>query len=204
MEKNSRNPEQPWKIDDLRAAVKQEMARQGVTSQQLADMTQNSKGTIDNFLNTNTDSGFVRVYAICCALGIRLDPASYLPKGGQDSTFQSNYITDMKKVHQREMDILHSSNVRDMETLRANHAHAVEALQEAHQMENAIRDRHLAELAHDIKLWRILALTLIGLLCVWFLWDVTGGGRGLIRYGQSSFHPVSRLFHLGKGGVFHA
>lgn len=197
METSIRNPEQPWKIDDLRAAVKQEMARQGITSQQLADMTQNSKGTIDNFLNTNTDSGFVRVYAICCALGIRLDPASYLPKGGQDSPFQSDYITDMKEVHQREMDSLHSSNARDMETMRANHAHAVEVLQEAHQMENAVRDRHLAELAHDIKLWRILALALIGLLCVWFIWDVTGGNRGLIRYDKAAFYPISRIFHLG-------
>lgn len=193
MEKNSRNPEQPWKIDDLRAAVKQEMARQGVTSQQLADMTQNSKGTIDNFLNTNTDSGFVRVYAICCALGIRLDPASYLPNGGQDFPFQSDYIMDMKEAHQRELDALHMAS-----------AHAVEALQEAHQMENAARDRHLESVNRDKMIWRVVALSLIGLLCVWFIWDVTGGNRGLIRYGQSSFHPVSRLFHLGKGGAFHA
>lgn len=193
MEKNSRNPEQPWKIDDLRAAVKQEMARQGVTSQQLADMTQNSKGTIDNFLNTNTDSGFVRVYAICCALGIRLDPASYLPKGDQDFPFQSDYIMDMKEAHQRELDALHMAS-----------AHTVEALQEAHQMENAARDRHLESVNRDKTIWRVVALSLIGLLCVWFAWDVTGGNRGLIRYGQSSFHPVSRLFHLGKGGVFHA
>ena len=193
MEKNSRNPEQPWKIDDLRAAVKQEMARQGVTSQQLADMTQNSKGTIDNFLNTNTDSGFVRVYAICCALGIRLDPASYLPKGDQDFPFQSDYIMDMKEAHQRELDALHMAS-----------SHAVEALQEAHQMENAARDRHLESVNRDKTIWRVVALSLIGLLCVWFAWDVTGGNRGLIRYGQSSFHPVSRLFHLGKGGVFHA
>lgn len=166
MEKSTRNPEQPWKIDDLRAAVKQEMARQGITSQQLADMTQNSKGTIDNFLNTNTDSGFVRVYAICCALGIRLDPASYLPKGVQDSPFQSDYITDMKEVHQREMDSLHTSNARDMETMRDNHAHAVKALQEAHQMENAVRDRHLEAVTRDKMIWRIVALSLIGLLCV--------------------------------------
>lgn len=193
MEKNSRNPEQPWKIDDLRAAVKQEMARQGVTSQQLADMTQNSKGTIDNFLNTNTDSGFVRVYAICCALGIRLDPASYLPKGDQDFPFQSDYIMDMKEAHQRELDSLHMAS-----------AHAVEALQESHQMENAARDRHLESVNRDKMIWRVVALSLIGLLCVWFIWDVTGGNRGLIRYGQSSFHPVSRLFHLGKGGAFHA
>lgn len=193
MEKNSRNPEQPWKIDDLRAAVKQEMARQGVTSQQLADMTQNSKGTIDNFLNTNTDSGFVRVYAICCALGIRLDPASYLPKGDQDFPFQSDYIMDMKEAHQRELDALHMAS-----------AHAVEALQESRQMENAARDRHLESVNRDKMIWRVVALSLIGLLCVWFIWDVTGGNRGLIRYGQSSFHPVSRLFHLGKGGVFHA
>lgn len=193
MEKNSRNPEQPWKIDDLRAAVKQEMARQGVTSQQLADMTQNSKGTIDNFLNTNTDSGFVRVYAICCALGIRLDPASYLPNSDQDFPFQSDYIMDMKEAHQRELDALHMAS-----------AHAVEALQEAHQMENAARDRHLESANRDKTIWRVVALSLIGLLCVWFIWDVTGGNRGLIRYGQSSFHPVSRLFHLGKGGVFHA
>ena len=193
MEKNSRNPEQPWKIDDLRAAVKQEMARQGVTSQQLADMTQNSKGTIDNFLNTNTDSGFVRVYAICCALGIRLDPASYLPKGDQDFPFQSDYIMDMKEAHQRELDALHMAS-----------AHTVEALQEAHQMENAARDRHLESVNRDKTIWRVVALSLIGLLCVWFAWDVTGGNRGLIRYGQSSFHPVSRLFHLGKGGAFHA
>ena len=193
MEKNSRNPEQPWKIDDLRAAVKQEMARQGVTSQHLADMTQNSKGTIDNFLNTNTDSGFVRVYAICCALGIRLDPASYLPKGDQDFPFQSDYIMDMKEAHQRELDALHMAS-----------AHTVEALQEAHQMENAARDRHLESVNRDKTIWRVVALSLIGLLCVWFAWDVTGGNRGLIRYGQSSFHPVSRLFHLGKGGAFHA
>ena len=193
MEKNSRNPEQPWKIDDLRAAVKQEMARQGVTSQQLADMTQNSKGTIDNFLNTNTDSGFVRVYAICCALGIRLDPASYLPKGDQDFPFQSDYIMDMKEAHQRELDALHMAS-----------AHTVEALQEAHQMENAARDRHLESVNRDKMIWRVVALSLIGLLCVWFIWDVTGGNRGLIRYGQSSFYSVSRLFHLGKGGAFHA
>lgn len=193
MEKNSRNPEQPWKIDDLRAAVKQEMARQGVTSQQLADMTQNSKGTIDNFLNTNTDSGFVRVYAICCALGIRLDPASYLPKGDQDFPFQSDYIMDMKEAHQRELDALHMAS-----------SHAVESLQESHQMENAARDRHLESVNRDKMIWRVVALSLIGLLCVWFIWDVTGGNRGLIRYGQSSFLPVSRLFHLGKGGVFHA
>lgn len=193
MEKNSRNPEQPWKIDDLRAAVKQEMARQGVTSQQLADMTQNSKGTIDNFLNTNTDSGFVRVYAICCALGIRLDPASYLPNGDQDFPFQSDYIMDMKEAHQRELDALHMAS-----------AHTVEALQEAHQMENAARDRHLESVNRDKMIWRVVALSLIGLLCVWFIWDVTGGNRGLIRYGQSSFYPVSRLFHLGKGGAFHA
>ncbi len=193
MEKNSRNPEQPWKIDDLRAAVKQEMARQGVTSQHLADMTQNSKGTIDNFLNTNTDSGFVRVYAICCALGIRLDPASYLPKGDQDFPFQSDYIMDMKEAHQRELDALHMAS-----------AHTVEALQEAHQMENAARDRHLESVNRDKTIWRVVALSLIGLLCVWFAWDVSGGNRGLIRYGQSSFHPVSRLFHLGKGGAFHA
>lgn len=193
MEKSIRNPEQPWKIDDLRAAVKQEMARQGVTSQQLADMTQNSKGTIDNFLNTNTDSGFVRVYSICCALGIRLDPASYLPKGDQDFPFQSDYIMDMKEAHQRELDALHMAS-----------AHAVEALQESHQMENAARDRHLESVNRDKMIWRVVALSLIGLLCVWFIWDVTGGNRGLIRYGQSSFHPVSRLFHLGKGGAFHA
>lgn len=193
MEKNSRNPEQPWKIDDLRAAVKQEMAMQGVTSQQLADMTQNSKGTIDNFLNTNTDSGFVRVYAICCALGIRLDPASYLPKGDQDFPFQSDYIMDMKEAHQRELDALHMAS-----------SHAVESLQESHQMENAARDRHLESVNRDKMIWRVVALSLIGLLCVWFIWDVTGGNRGLIRYGQSSFLPVSRLFHLGKGGVFHA
>jgi len=197
MEKSTRNPEQPWKIDDLRAAVKQEMARQGITSQQLADMTQNSKGTIDNFLNTNTDSGFVRVYAICCALGIRLDPASYLPKGVQDSPFQSDYITDMKEVHQREMDSLHTSNARDMETMRDNHAHAVKALQEAHQMENAVRDRHLEAVTRDKMIWRIVALSLIGLLCVWFIWDVTSGSRGLIRYGQAAFYPISRIFHLG-------
>ena len=197
MEKSTRNPEQPWKIDDLRAAVKQEMARQGVTSQQLADMTQNSKGTIDNFLNTNTDSGFVRVYAICCALGIRLDPASYLPKGWQDSPFQSDYITDMKEVHQREMDSLHTSNARDMETMRDNHAHAVKALQEAHQMENIARDRHLAAVTRDKMIWRIVALSLIGLLCVWFVWDVTSGNRGLIRYGQAALYPISRIFHLG-------
>lgn len=166
---------------------------QGVTSQQLADMTQNSKGTIDNFLNTNTDSGFVRVYAICCALGIRLDPASYLPKGDQDFPFQSDYIMDMKEAHQRELDALHMAS-----------AHAVEALQEAHQMENAARDRHLESVNRDKMIWRVVALSLIGLLCVWFIWDVTGGNRGLIRYGQSSFLPVSRLFHLGKGGVFHA
>lgn len=193
METSIRNPEQPWKIDDLRAAVKQEMARQGITSQQLADMTQNSKGTIDNFLNTNTDSGFVRVYAICCALGIRLDPASYLPKGDQDFPFQSDYIMDMKEAHQRELDALHMAS-----------AHAVEALQESHQMENAARDRHLESVNRDKMIWRVVALSLIGLLCVWFIWDVTGGNRGLIRYGQSSFLPVSRLFHLGKGGVFHA
>lgn len=193
METSIRNPEQPWKIDDLRAAVKQEMARQGITSQQLADMTQNSKGTIDNFLNTNTDSGFVRVYAICCALGIRLDPASYLPKGDQDFPFQSDYIMDMKEAHQRELDALHMAS-----------AHAVEALQESHQMENAARDRHLESVNRDKMIWRVVALSLIGLLCVWFIWDVTGGNRGLIRYGQSSFHPVSRLFHLGKGGAFHA
>ncbi len=193
MEKSSRNPEQPWKIDDLRAAVKQEMARQCVTSQQLADMTQNSKGTIDNFLNTNTDSGFVRVYAICCALGIRLGPASYLPKGDQDFPFQSDYIMDMKEAHQRELDALHMAS-----------AHAVESLQESHQMENAARDRHLESVNRDKMIWRVVALSLIGLLCVWFIWDVTGGNRGLIRYGQSSFHPVSRLFHLGKGGAFHA
>ena len=197
MEKSTRNPEQPWKIDDLRAAVKQEMARQGITSQQLADMTQNSKGTIDNFLNTNTDSGFVRVYAICCALGIRLDPASYLPKGVQDSPFQSDYITDMKEVHQREMDSLHTSNARDMETMRDNHAHAVKALQEAHQMENAVWNRSLGESNRDKMIWRIVALALIGLLCVWFVWDITGGNRGIIRYGQAAFYPISRIFHLG-------
>lgn len=166
---------------------------QGVTSQQLADMTQNSKGTIDNFLNTNTDSGFVRVYAICCALGIRLDPASYLPKGDQDFPFQSDYIMDMKEAHQRELDALHMAS-----------SHAVESLQESHQMENAARDRHLESVNRDKMIWRVVALSLIGLLCVWFIWDVTGGNRGLIRYGQSSFLPVSRLFHLGKGGVFHA
>ena len=40
-----------------------------------------------------------------------------------------------------------------------------------------------------MRVWRMVALIALGLLiaiCLWFVWVVTGGGRGLIRYGHAA------------------
>lgn len=69
MDKNEQDPMQPYDMDALREHVRAEMARQNISSQKLADLTINSKGTIDNFLNTSTVPAFDRVFSICAALG---------------------------------------------------------------------------------------------------------------------------------------
>lgn len=70
MDKTEQDPMQPYDMDALREHVRAEMARQNISSQKLADLTINSKGTIDNFLNTSTVPAFDRVFSILSLIHI--------------------------------------------------------------------------------------------------------------------------------------
>lgn len=185
MDKTEQNPMQPYDMDALRDHVKAEMSRQGITSQKLADLTRNSKGTIDNFLNTSTVPAFDRVFAICAALGIPLDPP---PEDGEEPqpepSYGSEYVPDMKAMHQREMD-----------ALEQNHAAMLSALKEAHAAENEVREHLILAEQKQMRVWRTVALIAVGILvaiCLWFVWDITGGDRGLIRYGHAVIGSLVR------------
>ncbi len=61
-------------VGAVRAAVRIEMAKQGISSAKLAEVTGIAKGTIDNFLDGSTVSpAFDRVCAVVKALGMSLD-----------------------------------------------------------------------------------------------------------------------------------
>ncbi len=185
MEKNELNPVQPYDMDALRERVKAEMTRQNITSQKLADLTRNSKGTIDNFLNTSTIPAFDRVAAICSALGISLTPPPDEAEEAQpEPSYGSEYVPDMKIMHQREMDAMAQSA-----------ATALDALARAHAAENAAREKHLKAEQKEKRIWRAVAMIFLWLLvafCAWFVWDVTNGGRGIIRYGRMIVSSLTR------------
>lgn len=185
MDKTEQDPMQPYDMDALREHVRAEMARQNITSQKLAELTRNSKGTIDNFLNTSTVPAFDRVFAICAALGIPLDPPPEEAEEAQpEPSYGSEYVPDMKAVHQREMEAMERNAAVTMETLKEAHAAEIEA-----------REQHLRAEVKQMRVWRMVALIALGLLiaiCLWFVWDVTGGDRGLIRYGHAVIGSLVR------------
>lgn len=185
MDKTEQDPMQPYDMDALREHVRAEMARQGISSQKLADLTINSKGTIDNFLNTSTVPAFDRVFSICAVLGIPLDPPPEEAEDPQsEPSYGSEYVTDMKAAHRREMEVM-----------ERNAAVTLENLKEAHAAEIEAREQHLRAEVKQMRVWRVVALALLVILviiCLWFAWDVTGGDRGLIRYGHAAIGSLAR------------
>lgn len=185
MEKTEQDSMQPYDMDALREHVRAEMARQNISSQKLADLTINSKGTIDNFLNTSTVPAFDRVFSICAALGIPLDPP---PEEVEDSqpepSYGSEYVPDMKAAHRREMEVMERNSAVTLENLKEAHAAEIEA-----------REQHLRAEVKQMRVWRVVALALLVILvviCLLFSWDVTGGDRGLIRYGHAAIGSLAR------------
>lgn len=104
---------------------------------------------------------------------------STLPAWGEtEPSYGSEYVPDRKAAHRREM-----------ETMERNSAVTLENLKEAHAAEIEAREQHLRAEVKQMRVWRVVALALLVILvviCLWFAWDVTGGDRGLIRYGHAA------------------
>lgn len=175
MEHSFPNQAIPVDMDALRTLIKARLSFCGLTVQNLADHTQIPKGTLDNFLSGSTTPSFDRVFLVCSALGISLDELAGLrsPESPSDSGYSAEYV--------REIDALHQRTLAEMS--------------DAHKSENAVREDHLHSQHQELRVWRAIALAALFLLTLffsWFLWDVTNGGRGLIRYSSLLVNAFQR------------
>lgn len=192
-------PKNGFKLDveRLKSLIKSELSRQNLTIQNLVELTDIPRSTITSFLDGKSVPAFDRVYAICAALGISMDGLSgdelaqepvQEPSAHETALYGAQYVPDMKEMHQRELDQLSESGNQALESLRQAHAAEVQA-----------KDHLIAELKRNLRLWHVIALVLVGLLCVWFVWDVTNGSRGLIRYDAARLYPYGSKLFLHRG-----
>lgn len=175
MEHSFPNQAIPVDMDALRTLIKARLSFCGLTVQNLADHTQIPKDTLDNFLSGSTTPSFDRVFLVCSALGISLDELAGLrsPESPSDSGYSAEYV--------REIDALHQRTLAEMP--------------DAHKSENAVREDHLHSQHQELRVWRAVALAVLFLFTLffsWFLWDVSNGGRGLIRYSSLLFNAFQR------------
>lgn len=160
------NPTIPMDMDALRGRIKAELAVQGMSYQKLAEITDIPKSTLDSFLSGRSVPAFDRVYTVCVALGVSLDPSAVeedLPAEHPD-TYTYTAVQE----------------------IRAQYLHEIEEIKLAHAAENEVRNKHLAAEQKGKRLWCAVALILIGLIVFWLIWDLTHGDRGLIRYDETS------------------
>lgn len=167
--------------DKLRERVKNALEQQKMTVQSLADVTGIPKSTIDGFLSRGTNSAYDTVLKICNTLNI---PIGEQPQ--PERTYTAEYVQDLRGSHMRETDIL-----RDV------YEHAFAAIERSHESEKKLWDKHLADVKKDRAFWRGVSVVLVAVIFIWFIWDITSGTRGLIRYAQG--HGLS-FMHVFKRG----
>lgn len=192
MANNAQNPGSGLDMDGLRDRIRQALAARGMTIGNLSKATDIPQSTISDFLGGRSVPAFDRVYAICAALDITVDGLGGDPPDASAdgaAPYGTEYIPDMKAMHQREVDQLSASGAQALEALRQAHADQLQAM-----------DRHMADLRRSLRLWQIISLALIGLLVLWFVWDVTNGSRGLIRYDQAAYlYPYGGRLPVYRG-----
>lgn len=192
MANNAQNPGSGLDMDGLRDRIRQALAARGMTIGNLSKATDIPQSTISDFLGGRSVPAFDRVYAICAALDITVDGLGGDPpdtSADGAAPYGTEYIPDMKAMHQREVDQLSASGAQALEALRQAHADQLQAM-----------DRHMADLRRSLRLWQIISLALIGLLVLWFVWDVTNGSRGLIRYDQAAYlYPYGGRLPVYRG-----
>ena len=164
---------------NLKERIKDEIARQDMSVNKLAAMTGIPKSTIDSFLNSSTIPAFDRVYQITTALGLEIeDPQEAQeeePAPPPDShSYSSEYVTDMNEIHQQEKT-----------EMRENQRYMIDAVREAYELGKESTQGHIISLKREKRIWCVLALILIAILCVWLAWDLMNPGVGLIRYNRS-------------------
>lgn len=169
--------------ESLRNRIKSELEHQKMSVQNLADVTGIPKSTIDGFLSRGTNSAYDTVLKICNALNI--------PIGEQHveepaRTYTAEYVDDLRSAHKRELELL-----------QGNYDRTIAAMSKAHESEKEIWGKHLADIKKDRAFWRGVSVVLVAVIFVWFIWDITSGTRGLIRYAQGHGLSFMNVFKRG-------
>lgn len=198
-------PKNKWEIDmdELRSRVRSTLSAKSITVQNLSDQTGIPKSTLDGFLNRGTTPAFDTVALVCAALDLSVDSflgVSSVPASAAEESTPAHvpeYADDLRESHLREIDALTAAHQRETTALTELYRRSLETLQQAHEAENAARDRHIAEIRRDRDSWRRIALVSLALFIlifsIWFIWDISHPDAGLILYDKRSLLSSLRL-----------
>lgn len=165
----------PMDMGTLRERIKAELARRNQNYQNLSDVTGIPKSTLDAFLSGRSVPAFDRVYIVCVALGIPLDPSPAEIVIAEPSDRPESY------------------SYAAVQEIRAQYLQEIEEIKNAHAEQNAEREKHLETVKLSRTIWCVVALILIALIVFWLIWDLTHGDRGLIRYDEATGRWIPSL-----------
>lgn len=169
--------------ETLRNRIKSELEHQKITVQNLADMTGIPKSTIDGFLSRGSNSAYDTVLKICNALGVSIGEQ---PQEEHERTYSAEYVEEIRAMHKHELEVISQ-----------NYSRTIEAIEESREAERGTWEKHLNDVKRDRSFWRGVAVVLVAVIFVWFIWDITSGTRGLIRYAQGHGLSFMNIFRRG-------